>query len=127
MSLPRLTDKLIEAVMKVNPSAVVVLQCGTPVELPFIAQTPTIVQTWYGGQELGNAVADVLFGDINPSGKLSLSWPKRVQDNPAYLNFGRSDKGAVTYGEGVWAGWKWYEAIDVQPEFPFGYAFGGFD
>lgn len=121
MSLPRLTDKLVEAVLKVNPLTVLVLQCGTPVELPFIAQTPTIVQAWYGGQELGNAIADVLFGDVNPSGKLSLSWPKRVQDNPAYLNFGRSDKGAVTYGEGVWAGWKWYEAIEIQPEFPFGY------
>ena len=44
-----------------------------------------------------------------------------VQDNPAYLNFGRSDNGAVTYGEGIWAGWKWYEAIDLKPEFPFGY------
>lgn len=127
MSLPRLTDKLVEAVLKVNPLTVLVLQCGTPVELPFIAQTPTIVQAWYGGQELGNAIADVLFGDVNPSGKLSLSWPKRVQDNPAYLNFGRSDKGAVTYGEGVWAGWKWYEAVEIRPEFPFGYVVCGVD
>jgi beta-glucosidase len=97
------------------------LQSGTPVELPFIEQTPTLLQMWYGGQELGIAIADVMFGDRNPSGKLSLTWPKRVQDNPAYLNFGRSDKGAVTYGEGIWAGWKWYEALDLKPEFPFGY------
>ena len=121
MSLPGLTDKLISSIMNVNPSTVLVLQCGTPVELPFISQTPTILQAWYGGQELGNAIADVLFGDVTPSGKLSLSWPKRVRDNPAYLNFGRSDKGSVTYGEGVYAGWKWYEALQIEPEFPFGY------
>ena len=122
MKLPGLTDKLISKVLEANPSTVLVLQSGTPVELPFIKQTPTILQAWYGGQELGNAIADVLFGRRNPSGKLSLSWPKRLQDNPAYLNFGRSDKGAVTYGEGVWVGWKWCEAIGVQPEFPFGYS-----
>jgi len=121
MSLPGLTDKLITSIMQANPSTVLVLQCGTPVELPFIRQTPTILQAWYGGQELGNAIADVLFGDVTPSGKLSLSWPKRVQDNPAYLNFGRSDKGSVTYGEGVYVGWKWYEALQICPEFPFGY------
>ena len=121
MSLPGVTDKLISSIMNVNPSTVLVLQCGTPVELPFINQTPTILQAWYGGQELGNAIVDVLFGDVTPSGKLSLSWPKRVQDNPAYLNFGRSDKGGVTYGEGVYAGWKWYEALQIEPEFPFGY------
>jgi len=118
--LPGLTNKLISSVMQINPAAVLVLQCGTPVELPFIKQTSTVVQAWYGGQELGNAIADVLFGDVNPSAKLPLSWPKGVQDNPAYLNFGRSDKGGVTYGEGVFAGWKWYEALQISPEFPFG-------
>ena len=120
MSLPGLTNELILSIMRVNPTAVLVLQCGTPVELPFIEHAPTVVQAWYGGQELGNAIADILFGDATPSGKLSLSWPKRLQDNPAYLNFGRSDKRGVTYGEGIYVGWKWYEALQIDPEFPFG-------
>jgi len=125
MSLPELTNELISSVLAVSPQTALVLQCGTPVELPFISQTPTILQAWYGGQELGNAIADVLLGKVNPSGKLSLSWPKRLQDNPAYLNFGRSDRGGVTYGEGVWAGWKWYEAREIIPEFAFGYQISG--
>jgi len=120
MKLPGLTDELISSVLKVNSSTVLVIQSGTPVELPFVDHASTLLQIWYGGQELGNAISDVLLGNVNPSGKLPLSWPKRVQDNPSYLNFGRSDKGYVTYGEGVWVGWKYYEAMDLKPEFPFG-------
>jgi beta-glucosidase len=78
------------------------------------------VQAWYGGNETGNCIADVLFGDYNPSGKLSLSFPKRLQDVPAFLNF-RTEAGRTLYGEDVYVGYRYYEFADVPVHFPFGH------
>lgn len=120
MKLPGAQAKLVEELAKVNKNIVVVNQSGTPVELPFIDEVPALVQAWFGGNETGNAIADVLFGDVNPSGKLSLSFPIRNQDNPAYFNF-KSNNGQVIYGEDVYVGYKFYEMIDRPVLYPFGF------
>ncbi|PVH77695.1 glycoside hydrolase family 3 protein [Cadophora sp. DSE1049] len=120
MDLPDLSDKLIFAVAAVNPRTVVVLQSGTPVSMPWASSVAGIVQAWYGGNETGNGIADVLFGDVNPSGKLPLSFPVNVEDNPAFLNY-RSDKGRVLYGEDVFIGYRFYEAVKRKTRFPFGW------
>jgi len=79
-----------------------------------------VVQAWYPGQECGNAIADVLFGDLNPSGKLPQTFPVRLEDNPAYLNF-PGENGKVYYGEGLFVGYRYYEKKQIAPLFPFGF------
>lgn len=121
IDLPPGIDDLIEAVVAANPDrTVVVNQSGTPVGMPWAKKVGSIVQAWYGGNETGNAIADVIFGDVNPSGRLSLSWPARTQDNPAFLNF-RSEGGRVFYGEDVYVGYRYYEFADREVLFPFGH------
>ncbi|KAH7375385.1 beta-glucosidase [Plectosphaerella cucumerina] len=120
MDLPGHLDELISAVGKANPNTVVVNQSGTPVTMPWIDDVAGLVQAWYGGNETGNAIADVLFGDVNPSGKLSLSFPRRLQDNPAFLNY-RSEFARVFYGEDVYVGYRYYEFADRAVLFPFGH------
>ncbi|KAK1756873.1 glycosyl hydrolase family 3 C-terminal domain-containing protein [Echria macrotheca] len=120
MDLPGHMDALITAVAAANPNTVVVMQSGTPVAMPWVDQVGAIVQAWYGGNETGNAIADVLFGDANPSGKLSLSFPKKLSDNPAFLNF-RAEGGRTLYGEDVYVGYRYYEFADREVLFPFGH------
>lgn len=120
MSLPPGVDDLIAAVGKANPNTAVVLQSGTPVEMPWINHVGAIVQAWYGGNETGNTIADIIFGDVNPSGKLSLSFPARAQDNPAFLNY-RTEGGRVLYGEDIYIGYRFYEYAQREVLFPFGH------
>ena len=121
MDLPTGTDSLISAVTAANPNTVVVIQSGTPVTMtPWIASTPALLQAWYGGNETGNAIADVLFGDVNPSAKLPLSFPVRNEDNPAFLNY-RSERGRTVYGEDVYVGYRYYEKTNKTVSFPFGH------
>jgi beta-glucosidase len=120
MDLPPGTDELISRVLDANPNAAVVIQSGTPVTMPWAHKANVLAQAWFGGNELGNGIADVLYGDVNPSGKLSLSFPVRLQDNPSYINFG-SDRGRVLYGEDIYVGYRYYEKTELQPLFPFGY------
>ncbi|KAI2602541.1 glycoside hydrolase family 3 protein [Hypoxylon sp. NC1633] len=120
MKLPPGLDDLIGAVAKANPNTAVVMQSGTPVEMPWVRDVGAIVHAWYGGNETGNTIADILFGDVCPSGKLSLSFPVHVQDNPAYLNY-RTEGGRVIYGEDVYIGYRYYEYIDRGVLFPFGH------
>lgn len=120
MTLPGRSDELISAVAKANANTVVVIQSGTPVEMPWVNEVPAIVQAWYGGNECGNAIADILFGKVNPSGKLPISFPIRNQDNPAFLNF-RSEGGRVLYGEDVYVGYRFYDTVDRDVAFPFGH------
>ncbi|KAH6880813.1 glycoside hydrolase superfamily [Thelonectria olida] len=119
MDLPGRTDELVLAVSNANPRTVVVVQSGSPVSMPWADSVAAVVQAWYGGNETGNAIADVLFGDVNPSGKLPLSFPVRVEDNPAYLNY-RSENGRVLYGEDVYVGYRFYEAAKRPTLWPFG-------
>jgi len=121
MDLPAGQDELIEAVEKANPRTIVVLNSGDPVTMTkWIAQTPALVEMWYGGQEGGHALASILFGDANPSGKLPVSFPKKFEDSPAYGNYpGMNLK--VNYAEGIYVGYRYYDAKNVEPEFPFGF------
>lgn len=121
MDLPPGSDDLITAVLAANPNTAVIIQSGTPVTMPWADQAKALVQAWYGGNETGNAIADVIFGDINPSGKLSLSFPKRNEDNPAFLNYTTTDDNRVLYGEDVYVGYKFYEKTFKEVLFPFGH------
>ncbi|KAK0618070.1 glycoside hydrolase family 3 protein [Bombardia bombarda] len=113
-------DRLIEAVVAANPRTVVVNQSGSPVTMPWAGRVPAIVQAWYQGQEAGNALADVLFGLENPSGKLPCTFPKRLEDTPAYHNW-PGENLEVLYGEGLYIGYKHYDRVNVAPLFPFGH------
>ncbi|GLB03451.1 hypothetical protein AtubIFM57258_008031 [Aspergillus tubingensis] len=120
MNLPPGSDALIEAVLAANPNTAVVIQSGTPVTMPWIDQVPGLIQAWYGGNETGHAIADVLFGRVNPSGRLPLTFPRRCEDNPAFVNY-RSERNRVLYGEDVYVGYRWYERTKQDVLFPFGY------
>ncbi|KAJ4152460.1 hypothetical protein NW754_004256 [Fusarium falciforme] len=88
--------------------------------MPWLDDTPTLVHAWFGGQETGNAIADVLFGKTNPSGRLSLTFPKRLEDTPAFLTFGKGER-EIHYGEGVFVGYRYYEKLRNPPLFYFGF------
>ncbi|KAL4962722.1 beta-glucosidase H [Aspergillus stella-maris] len=120
MKLPGVLDQLISEVAIANPRTVVVMQTGTPVEMPWLDTTSALIQAWYGGNETGNCVADVLFGDYNPSGKLPLTFPKRLQDVPSFLNF-RTEAGRTLYGEDIYVGYRYYQLADLMVNFPFGH------
>ncbi|TFY70236.1 hypothetical protein EVG20_g2781 [Dentipellis fragilis] len=123
MKLPGRTDQLVSEILKANSKTAIVNQSGTQVEMPWVDQAHTLLQAFYGGNELGNGLADILFGKTNPSGKLALTFPKRLEDNPSYLSFGdRSEvDNKVYYTEGIYAGYRYYDAKHVEPLFPFGY------
>ncbi|KIW12745.1 hypothetical protein PV08_07931 [Exophiala spinifera] len=120
LELPPHTDALVARVLSVNANTAVVIQTGTTVEMPWIDEAKAVIHAWFGGNETGNGIADVVFGDVNPSGKLPLSIPRRLQDNPTYLNF-RSEGGRVLYGEDVYVGYRYYDKVNVEPLFPFGH------
>jgi beta-glucosidase len=121
MDLPAGQDELIEAVVRANPHTIVVLNTGDPVTMTrWIEKTPALVEMWYGGQEAGAALASILFGDANPSGKLPVSLPKEWKDTPAYGNYlGVNLK--VNYAEGIYIGYRYYDTKNVEPQFPFGF------
>jgi beta-glucosidase len=120
MKLPGAQNELIERVAKANRNTIVVLNVGSPVEMPWINKVPAVLQLWYNSQEQGNALADILFGDVNPSGKLPTTFPVRLQDNPAYINY-PGENGRVRYGEGVFVGYRYYDKKEIEPLFPFGH------
>lgn len=120
MKLPGYIDRLVSQVAQANPNTIVVNQSGTPVEFPWLNEVPGLIQAWFGGTEAGNAVADVIFGDVNPSGKLPLTFPIKVQDNPTFVNF-KSNKGELLYGEDVFVGYRFYEKCEKNVAFPFGF------
>jgi beta-glucosidase len=120
MSLPPHIDTLISRVASSCTKTVVVNLSGTPVAMPWAADVPAILQAWYGGNEAGNGIADVLFGDFNPSGKLPFSWPRKIQDDPTYLNFG-STQGRCLYGEDIYVGYRYFDRIGRAPQWAFGH------
>jgi beta-glucosidase len=120
MDLPPGVDEMICRVLAVAPNAIIVNQSGTPVTMPWANQAKCIIQAWYGGNETGHGISDVLFGLVNPSAKLPLSWPVDVKHNPAYLNCA-SVGGRVLYGEDVYVGYKFYDKTEREVLFPFGY------
>lgn len=120
MRLPGRQNELISRVAAANPRTIVVLNAGSPVEMPWLDEVTAVLQQWYGGQDAGHALADVLFGDMNPSGKLPMTFPKRLQDNPAFINY-PGENGQVQYGEGIFVGYRYYEKKKIAPLFPFGH------
>ena len=125
LSLPNGQDALIEAVAAANPHTVVVLETGNPVAMPWLTTVPAVLAAWYPGQEGGQAIADVLFGAVNPSGRLPITFPRSLADmvRPALPNLGADRDAAVQvdYTEGADVGYRWYAAHGTAPLFPFGY------
>jgi beta-glucosidase len=121
LELPAQQVALIEAVTAVNPRVVVVLTNGGVVSLePWHDSAAAILKTWLLGQAGGGAIADVVFGTVNPSGRLSETIPLRLQDTPSYLNF-PGDLTTVRYGEGVFVGYRYYESAKLPVRYPFGH------
>lgn len=120
MDLPAEQNALIARVAAANPKTVVVLNTGSPITMPWLDQVAAVVQAWYPGQEIGNGIADVLFGRVNPSGRLPQTYPQRLEDNPAYINY-PGENGKVYYGEGIFVGYRYYDKKKIAPLFPFGY------
>ncbi|MBU6410440.1 MAG: glycoside hydrolase family 3 C-terminal domain-containing protein, partial [Verrucomicrobia bacterium] len=115
-------DELVAAVAAANRHTVVVLKTGSAVLMPWVDKAPAILEAWYPGEEDGNAVAAVLFGSVNPSGKLPLTFPERLSDLPAHTPAQYpGTNGVVDYSEGVFAGYRYYDQNHIQPLFPFGY------
>jgi len=121
MDLPAGQDELIAAVEQANPHTVVVLNTGDPVTMSkWLDGTPGLVEMWYAGQEGGHALASVLFGDANPSGKLPVSFPKKWEDSPAYGHY-PGENLRVNYAEGIYVGYRYFDTRNVEPLFPFGF------
>jgi beta-glucosidase len=120
MELPGRQLELIERVTAANPRTVVVVNAGAPVRLEFLARVPGVLQLWYPGQESGNALADVLFGDVNPSGRLPTTFPRRLEDTPAFTHW-PGERGRAEYREGLFVGYRWYDARKLEPAAPFGH------
>lgn len=140
LRLPPGVDELIMRVAKANPRTVslpsqpgltnvsclhplqqiIVNQSGCPVTMPWLKRVPTLIHAWFGGQETGNGIADVLFGRHNPSGRLSVTFPRRLEDTPAFLSYGKGLR-EMYYGEGVFIGYRYYEKLQNDPLFYFGY------
>jgi len=121
LDLPAGQDALIEAVAKANKNTIVVINAGGPVIMSkWIAQVPAILDMWYGGQEGGNAIADVLFGDADPSGKLPVSFVKQWKDSPAYGHY-PGENLQVDYAEGIYLGYRYFDKQKIEPLFPFGF------
>ena len=125
LALPGHQAELIGRLHEANPNLVVVLVDGSPVAMdPWIGEVPSVVQAWYGGSEAGSALAAVLFGDVSPSGKLPVTFPRSLEQTPAFQGGARAYPGVdgvVHYDEGILVGYRWYDTKKIEPLFPFGF------
>jgi beta-glucosidase len=120
IDLPPSHNRLVSELAAVQKNLVVVLTNGSAVAMPWMREVPAIVEAWLGGQAGAGAAVDVIFGSVNPSGKLAETFPARLQDTPAYLNF-PGEQGESVYGERFYVGYRYFEARDIDPLFPFGH------
>ena len=120
MDLPGDQNELVERVLAANPRTVVVVNAGSPVTLPWADRAPALLDVWFGGQEMAGALADVLAGAADPSGRLPTTFPVVAEHNPSHGNF-PGENGECRYGEGVLIGYRWYEARRLPVRFPFGH------
>lgn len=120
MRLPGRQDELVTRVAAANPRTLVVVNTGSPVEMDWLPRAAAVLQLWYPGQECGNALADLLFGDAEPAGRLPTSFPRRAADAPSAADY-PGEEGKVHYREGVFVGYRGYQARGVEPLFPFGH------
>ncbi|HEY5961297.1 MAG TPA: glycoside hydrolase family 3 C-terminal domain-containing protein, partial [Polyangiaceae bacterium] len=119
--LPRHQANLVRTIADANPRTVVILSGGSPLDLgQFVGRVKGVMMTWFPGQEAGDAISDVLFGDVSPSGRLPFSWPKRRSDAPDAANF-PGTRESVHYAEGLLVGYRYYDQKQIAPLFPFGY------
>jgi beta-glucosidase len=124
MDLPYGQDKLINALVDVNKNTIVVLISGNAVSMPWVSKISVIVQAWYGGSEAGNAIASILSGDVNPSGKLPMTFPVKLTDNGAHSSRGGEYPGDgvnVHYRDDIFVGYRWFEKEKIKPLFSFGH------
>ena len=122
LSLPNGQDALVSAVAAANPHTIVVVYSSSATLMPWANQVAAVLVAWYPGQENGNALAQVLFGDVNPSGKLPVTIPASASQVPASTTAQFPGvSGHVSYSEGLLIGYRWYDANNVTPLFPFGY------
>jgi beta-glucosidase len=124
LKLPAGQDDLLKKIVKANPRTVVIFNGGGAVEMDksWLSRVPALLYAWYPGLEGGNALAHVLFGDVNPSGKLPCTFPKKLADSPAYaLDAYPGTNGTVIYKEGLLVGYRWYDTKKIEPLFPFGF------
>ena len=105
---------------KANPRTVVVVNSGAPVTMDWVEEVAAILQVWYPGQEGGDAIADVLLGRVDASGRLPTTFPKRIEDTPAYPTFPGAD-GVISYTESIFMGYRHYDGAGPEPLFPFGH------
>ena len=120
LSLPGEQDALIKKILATNKNTVLVINTGSPVSMPWIKSCPAILQTWFPGQEFGNALAEILFGKESPSGKLPTTYPKKLSDTPAYSSYPGKNL-QMDYKEKLLVGYKWYDKKKIEPLFPFGH------
>ena len=122
MALPYAQDKVIEALAEVNDNVVVLIVSGNAVDMPWVDKVDGIVETWFLGTQTGHAIADVLLGKVNPSGKLPFTFPVKLEDNGAHaLNAYHKDSLTVEYKEGLFVGYRWAEKHQIKPLFAFGH------
>lgn len=120
MKMPNCQIELLKAVKEANENIVVVLHNGSPVEMDWLEDTKALLEAYLGGQAVGGAEVEILFGDKCPSGKLAETFPERLEDNPSFLNYpGEGD--TVEYKEGIFVGYRYYEKKKIKPLFPFGF------
>lgn len=115
-------DRLISAVAAVNPNTVIIINTGVAIAMPWLSSVKAVIQSWFPGQEAGNSIADVIFGTINPSGRLPISIPKRLEDTPAFENFpGNLATLQVHYKEEIYIGYRFFDKHPEKIQFPFGF------
>jgi beta-glucosidase len=119
MDLTGRQNELVSAIARTNPNTVVVINAGSPVTMPWVDEVKAVLLAYYPGLEGGTAISRVLLGEVNPSGKLPVTFPRRLQDTPAFINYPGTKE--VRYGEGIFVGYRYYEIKDIEPLFPFGH------
>jgi beta-glucosidase len=120
MDLRGRQDELVERVCAANPRTIVVVNAGAPVTMPWADRAPALLQAWFAGQEIGDALVDVLIGDAEPGGRLPTTFPLRVEHSPAFGTF-PGENGVLRYGEGPFVGYRWYTSRHLPVRFPFGH------
>lgn len=120
INMPESHNTLINEISTVQKNTVVVLTNGSAVAMPWIDNVSGVLETWLGGQAGAGGIADVLFGKVNPSGKLAETFPMKLEDTPAFFNF-PGEQGEVLYGERFFVGYRYYDERKIEPLFPFGY------
>jgi beta-glucosidase len=123
INLPGEQDRLISEVARVSPATIVVVNAGSPVAMPWLNEVDAVLFTWFGGQEMGDALVDILMGDAEPQGRLPVTFPRQIGDTPAN-EFHPGRGGVAPYREGRLVGYRHFDTVGREPLFPFGFGLG---